>query len=203
VVGLKCDQAPRILMEYERHRFLDHWLPVIATLSGAIVAGTISLLVHWLSNRHATHHTKLVLAEERARWAIERRLDRLQNFYGTVEKLLDATIKFRVQQAWQATSKEYGATPPDWVLSYDDARGGFEDQLGNTASEMSLLDEDIQAEFKRLDITWLRWLLRKADDDGAKALVGLEDDIRKFQNWLSQRYRRAFEDRVKGADHTI
>ena len=74
---------------------MDSWIPVIGTLSGAIVAGGISVLVHWMSNRHATENTKLILAEERAKWASEKRLERLQAFYGEVEKLLGSgPIKF-------------------------------------------------------------------------------------------------------------
>jgi len=182
---------------------VNNWLPVIATLSGAIVAGVISLLVHWISNRHAMQHTKLVLAEERARWAIERRLERLQAFYGTIEKLLDATVQFRVQQVWQGIAqKEPGATIPEWVPSYDTARGDFEDQLSNVSRELLLLDEAIQSEYDREDISWVRWISVAIDtDNGVTALVDLEDAIRRFRLWVAKRYRTQFEERLKGADH--
>ena len=91
--------------------------------------------------------------------------------------------------------------PPRWVLSYEDARGGFENQLFNASKELSLLEEDIQIAFEKANITSLRWLVSKATDDGVQALVELERDIGKFQKWLAQRYRKAFEDRLKGTDH--
>lgn len=182
---------------------MDNWLPVIATLSGAIVAGAISLLVHWLSNRHSMQHTKLVLAEERARWAIEKRLENLLHFNGTMESLMDATVQFRVQQAWEATAKqEPEVSIPDWVWSYDKARGGFEEQFSKVSRELLLLEEDIQSEFDRLNISWVRWIgAAKTTDASVQALVGLEEDIQNFRRWLAKRYRTQFEDRFRGADH--
>ncbi len=95
---------------------INAWLPVIATLSGAVVAGTISVLVSWLSNKNAMQHTRLMLSEDRARWAAEKRLDNLRQMFGAVERLLNATQQFRIQQAWSATEEKEGTKPPNWVL---------------------------------------------------------------------------------------
>jgi len=141
------------------------------------------------------------LAEDRAKWAIEKRLERLKNFYSAVEKLLDVTIQFRVQQAWQASAKEEpGLEPPDWVLSYDTARGGWEDQLGVVARELLFQDEEVQAEYEKSNIKWLRWLGSKTTRDGVQALAGMEDDVQKFNKWIAKRYREQFEDRYRGVD---
>lgn len=183
---------------------MNNWLPVIATLSGAIVAGAISVLVHWLSNRHSLRHTKILLAEERAKWAIEKRLDRLQNFFGTLEKLFKATSEFRIQQAWEATAKSDPTTKiPKWVASYDKARGGFEDMLTEIARELLLLDEEVQLEYEKADISWFRWMKSKTENESAETLYKMEADIQQFRKWVAKRYRTQFEDRFKGADHAI
>jgi type II secretory pathway component PulJ len=181
---------------------MNNWIPVIGTLLGAIVAGSISVILSFLSNRHATQNTKLVLAEERARWAIEKRLQRLQTFHGIIEKLANATSQFRIQQAWQASyEKEPGLKPPKFVGSYEKARGEWEKQLGEVHRELLMQDEEVQSQFKQSNITWLRWLASKSIDEGVETLFSMEDDIQAFTMWLAKRYRSQFEGRYRGADH--
>jgi hypothetical protein len=119
---------------------MNEWLPVVGTLSGAIVAGIISILVSWRSNRNAMLHTKLTLAEDRARWAVERRLESLQQFYRTIEQLLDATEQIRIQEVWTLGLKEEGIPIPDWVLSPGDARERFETAVRASSSQTLFLD---------------------------------------------------------------
>jgi hypothetical protein len=183
---------------------MNSWIPVVGTLLGATIAGVISILLSWLSNRRAAQNTKLLLSEERAKWAVEKRLERLENFYSVVEKLLDVTIQFRVQQAWHTSAeKEPGLEPPEWVASYDNARGDWEEQLSVVARALLFQDEIVQAEFEKSNIKWLRWLGSKTTDEGVQALVGMEEDIQKFIKWIAKRYREQFEDRYRGTDHAL
>jgi hypothetical protein len=183
---------------------VNNWIPVIGTLLGATIAGVISIVLSWLSNRRTEKNTKLLLAEERAKWAVEKRLERLQVFYSAIEKLQDVTSQFRVQQVWHALiQKEEEVEAPRWVQSYDKARGEWEDQFGVVTRNLLFQDEGVRTEFEKRNIKWVRWMLSKTTDEGVQILMDLEDDIQKFKEWLAKRYRDQFEDRYRGLDHAI
>jgi hypothetical protein len=179
---------------------MNNWLPVIATLSGAIVAGLISLFLHWLANKHSAQHTRLVLAEERARWATERRLADLKDFFGAIEKLMEATQQFRIQQAWAAVEEKEGTKPHSWVPSYNDARGGFENALHAAVLHSFLLEAEVEADFRDAKIIEIDWLVAKTADDAVLALCAVEQNIDKFRRRISKRYQSVFDERRKGLD---
>ncbi len=95
---------------------MGDWLAVVGTLAGALVAGGISFVLLWSSNKHAPQIVKINLAEERARWAAERQLERIQIFYETIEKLIASVEQFRIQQAWASTiAGSESEKAPSWV----------------------------------------------------------------------------------------
>jgi hypothetical protein len=179
---------------------MENWVPVIATLAGTVLGGGISLLIASLSNRRSLQHDKLAFAEERARWATERHLDQLRNFYGHVERLFDATQRFRIQQAWENTKEKDGIDPPGWVASYSDARQGFEDALHQTYLECCLLDSDIERDFECLRKRQLQWLCSMTREEAAITLHTMEDDLMNFRKSIADRYRVAFDRRRAGTD---
>jgi hypothetical protein len=178
---------------------MQQWLPVIATLAGAIVAGVISFVLHIQSNKHANYLAKLHLSEERARWATEHTLERIQKFYGTIDRLLFATGQFRIQQAWEADPIG-DEPPPKWVLSYNDARGNFEDELHNTKNEISLLDEEVQKRFNFSNECYMKWFLSKNKNQNVEELVALENHLHEYKTWLSAQYRAIFSSRRNSDD---
>ncbi|HEY5336795.1 MAG TPA: hypothetical protein VIJ85_01205 [Rhizomicrobium sp.] len=178
---------------------MQMWLPVLATLAGAAVTGAIAIILARLANKHAIRVAKLHMNEERARWAAERWLERLQKFYGTVESLITAAENFRIQQAWDANPLPDGYVPP-WILSYNDARGGLEDALARAGSEISLLDDDIRAEYVAAQKKYHEWFMAKTKDASVQALAALEGDLIKFKDSLAARYRQVFDARRSGAD---
>lgn len=179
---------------------MTNWLPVVATLSGAVVAGAISLLVTWLSNRHAIQTAKLTLSEDRARWATEKRLEQLRAFYRGVEDLLEATQHLRIQQAWEASEAQDSIKAPKWVLSSADAREGFERALHKMFLESCLLEREIEDQFGKVRAHQRKWLLAKTTGDGVHALTAMEQELVTFRKGVAERYRLAFEERRKGAD---
>jgi len=173
---------------------------VIGTLAGAIVAGVISIVLAILSNRQALKTSKLTFAEERAKWAAERQLERLQKFYGTAEKLIDATTNLRIQQAWEMSYKKDKIPVPKWVLSVNDARASFVAALQNTNSEMSLLDADIQDEYIDATQRHFNWLIAKTEEQGVQELVEMERELIAFRHNIALRYRKVFDERRHGID---
>jgi len=174
----------------------NDWLPVLATLSGAIVAGAISVIIHWLSNKHAKDTLGIQLSEERARWAVEYELERIQKFYATAENLLDAIIAMRIQQAWELDSDP----PPEWVLSYNDARGGAERSLDSSRSEVLLLSENVQNRYNSAVKKYDDWFMAKDRAEGVKHLQFLEKDLAEFIDFLAKYYREIFNQRRTGSD---
>ncbi|MBS0473276.1 MAG: hypothetical protein JSR60_19555 [Proteobacteria bacterium] len=180
---------------------MNSWLPIFATLSGAIVAGAISLLVNWLSNRNALQHARLHLAEDRARWATEKQLSQLEDYYAEIDRLYEATHNFRIQQAWEATCREDEATKmPDWVLPYDRARSGLEEGLDRLYLKSSLLDDEIQEQFKAVREYQLKWFKSSMSHEAAEVLMEMEREIAKFRERISRRYREIFRNRRNGSD---
>jgi len=179
---------------------MEAWLTLIATLAGALVAGGISALLQSISNKHALATARMNFAEERARWATERQLDRIQKFHGTIEKLMVAAVQLRIQQAWSSRFATDITPAPKWVLSYDDARGGYEAALDNANSEMSLMDEDIQLDFLQATHRYFNWTISKTEGEGVQELVEMERELLIFKKGLAQRYRKVFDARRTGLD---
>jgi hypothetical protein len=178
---------------------MQAWLPVIATLAGAAVAGAISIILAHLANRHSVRILKLNMGEERAAWAAERRLERVQRFYGSIEMLIVAATNFRIQQAWDANPLPDGYLPP-WVQSYNEARGSLEDAFSRTSSEISLLDDDIRSEYMEAKRKYFDWFVAKTKESSVQALLALENDLAKFKDALAIRYRQIFDARKAGTD---
>jgi hypothetical protein len=176
---------------------MQDWLPVVGTLAGAIVAGGISFILHSASNRHAIRVLKTNLSEDRARWAAEHELNRIQKFYGTIEQLIEAVLNFRIRSVWDARD---GKTAPRWVLSKEDAREGIETALQSAYSEISLLSVDIQAEFKKSTEHYRKWYLADTSEEGMEHLLHLERDLATFKRSLGERYREVFDARKSGSD---
>ena len=181
---------------------MGDWLAVVGTLAGALVAGGISFVLLWSSNKHAQQIVKINLAEERARWAAERQLERIQIFYGSIEKLIASVQQFRIQQAWEssiAESKHEKA--PSWVLSYDVAKEGIEDALNFTYSEILLLDEDIQSKYNQAVTHYHRgWHFAKDKQAQVQHIMELEKELIVFKELLAARYRKVFDARRTGSD---
>lgn len=179
---------------------MDAWLPVIATLSGALVAGIIAVFVQWLANKHERNHTIILLGEERARWATERYLDRLQIFFAAIESLAEAAGGFRLHNAWAIRTSEDGLEPPKWVPSYDEARSKLDDSLHEARMQVFLLDENTISEFNAAIKNYTAWQCARYRDEGVEHLFQLEKDLAEFRNWLSLQYRKSFDRRKSGLD---
>jgi hypothetical protein len=175
---------------------MDNWLPVAGTLAGAIVAASISFILHWMSNKHTQQIQQVSLSEERARWAVEHELARIQKFYGTIEKLSDAVQDIRIQQAWAGKD----GSSPNWVLSAKSAREAFENALNSAYLEVLLLDSDMQAEYEKAHSKYNDWLLAETNEEGVTKLLQMGNDLANFRNSLGERYRKVFNDRKVGAD---
>ena len=174
----------------------SNWLPVVGTLGGAIVAGGISFILHWSSNRHARVTLDQRLSEERARWAVEYELEQLRLFYGTTEKLISAAENFRLQQAW--ARREPPA--PDWILPYVAARGEIEDAILIARSEALLLNEEIQSEFQTALKGHQDWFLSRDENQAVDNLLRLEKDLQTFKKYLAAYFRKVFYQRKRGID---
>lgn len=175
---------------------MSDWLPVFGTLAGVVVTGVISFALYWLSNHHAKDTLILKLSEERAKWAVEYELDRIQKFYVTAEKLLAAVVALRIQQAWDKGTRP----PPPWVLSYNDARGGIEKALDLAGSEVLLLNEKIRSEYRASLKGYNDWFLAEGKEDCVKSLHNLENDLTGFIEYLANHYRETFDRRRHGTD---
>ncbi len=145
-------------------------------------------------------HTKLALAEERAKWAIELRLSSLQKFYSAIEKLFDATEKFRMQQAWVAIGGDDKDDPPKWVLPPREARGGFEEAIWSAFSQTLFLEKDVQEKFAMVREHHLKWSIAPTYKEGVDQLMNLERDLKALLAWIGERYRESFENRRMGRD---
>jgi hypothetical protein len=176
---------------------MQAWLPVVGTLAGAIVAAVISFILHGASNRHAMRVLKTNLSEDRARWAAEHELSRIQTFYGTIEQLVEAAVSFRIRQAWEARG---GKPVPSWVLSAKDAREGIQTPLESAYSAISLLSLDIQTKFEKTTEHYRKWYLSDTREEGLEHLVRLEHDLEIFKKALGERYRQIFDARRSGSD---
>lgn len=179
---------------------MQAWLPIIGTLAGAVVAGAISVALMILSNRHSLRIAKLNFQEDRAKWAAERQLDRLQKFHSSLQRLVTAVEQFRIQQAWAADPLEDGTPAPKWVHSYDAARGEFEEAIRAINTDIALLDENVQAEYKRVRKHQFDWFCSKSEKEGVGVLCSMEQDLLKFRESLAQRHRNVFDSRRLGAD---
>ena len=179
---------------------MQAWLAVIGTLAGAVVAGVISIVLMILSNKHALKVAKLKLAEDRAQWAAERQLEQLRGFYGNLERLVGAVEQFRIQQAWDADLFGDGVPAPDWVPTYNTARGEFEDALRATGTQTSLLDEGVQAEYERVRGHYLKWLCSKTKEAGVNEILDMEKDLHAFRRWLAKCHQDIFDKRRSGRD---
>lgn len=85
------------------------------------------------------------------------------------------------------------------VMPYNEARERFENSL-YAVFAAAAFDVDVQPELEDAKITEYDWFVSKTTDDGVLALSTLEDNIRKFRQSISERYRKVFEDRQKGLD---
>ena len=179
---------------------MNEWLPIVGTLAGATVGGAISFLLHWSANRHSRSVLKLNLANEAAKWAVERELEGIRRFYATVEKLSEATGKFRQQQAWEKLFGGSDDKPPSWMLSYADARGGLENALQAANSEKIFLDAKIQSEYDKAIKPYDDWFGATNQEESLECLIELEDSVHKFKKEVAIHFRGIFENRKSGAD---
>jgi hypothetical protein len=180
---------------------MNPWLPVIATLSGAIVAGTISILVALISNRFAKWNADIALREERAKWAVERRLQGLESLYASLERVEDAAQKHRIARAWKWTqSEEPDLKIPEWVSDENDARAQYEDAVGDAISKTLLMDEELVKEFEKARENYWKWFGSRDHSEGVNALLSLEGDLGNFRRAVAQQYRATFHGRRIGTD---
>ena len=176
------------------------WLPVIATLLGAALAGFISIIVQLIANRHARQNHLDDLSEERARWAAEHELQKIQSLYAAIENLADAVQWFRIAEAWDLTSSSSDIARPDWAPDSGDAQLAMDKSWQAVSYELPFLDDTFREKFEAATTYRREYNRAELNEERIEALQELERSLYSFKRELGVRYRHIVETRRAGED---
>ena len=82
------------------------------------------------------------------------------------------------------------------MLSYDDARGVFEDSIWAVKRSLLLMDELLLDWSKKFDENYRNWVLADTNDDGIAALLEFERQIAEFRRFVAAEFRKAKTERA-------
>jgi gas vesicle protein len=181
---------------------LDSVIPVVGTLAGALIGGGVALLTQRMTARYARESQIRNMAEERARWAAEKKLGELKKLYGQVVNFLDATAELRMSQArvvyiTEDTKESVGKLK----AAYNSARNRWEPGLNELLDDILIFDMEIYETFREVLQPRQEWFFAKTEKEGIKHLLTLEQNLRDFSGQIAERYRQVFLDRKKGTDN--
>ncbi len=143
---------------------------------------------------------QVALKEERAKWAVERRLAALQKLYGNLGRLEEAVEKLRVQQAWQHSKELKIKTPPPHVLPFEVAYDNWEKVLGEVISETLFNEEWIITAFDKAREPSFTWFVESDVEKSLAALNQHRADLAALRELIASKYRELFEERRRGLD---
>ncbi len=176
---------------------LGSLIPVLGTLLGAMIGGGLSLLAQRASARYSRGTQALNIAEERARWAAERRLDELKRLYSRVAEFQDATEEFRIHQARTLHNL---TNPKERKEQYDSTRGRWELSLRALHDDVLIFDRRLYDAFREALQPRQQWFICKTAEEGLDHLQALEHNLVGYRRQIAEEYRRVFLARETGTD---
>ncbi|WP_321490429.1 hypothetical protein [uncultured Hyphomonas sp.] len=175
----------------------DTWVPLLAGLLGALFGGAISIVVQWLSAQYQSKAQQQAWAEERSRWAAERRLDDFREIFDRTEVLMGAVVQFRIRKAHERRAAESGRDIPPHVVSPEEARSAFEEALSAIQRSILLLDEPFMEWSKKFSTFYFDWFVALSQDEGLEILQSFESSIEEFRLFVASEYKKAKADRAR------
>lgn len=179
---------------------METWIPIIATLLGTLIGGSISLFAQKISASQQASALEKQLTEQRAQWAIERKMIQFEELFEKIEEFSEATMWLRVRKARERNLTEHAIPIPDWVPDANPARTAFEETLWALKKQIMLTHENLSSVKDSLDTKYRDWMLSEDEDANIKALQGLENEIGIIRNRIVELYQVTFEDRKNGQD---
>jgi hypothetical protein len=181
---------------------LDSLIPVLGTLTGALIGGGVSVLTQRFTARYMREIQLKNMAEERARWAAETKLRELKKLYGQVAGFLDATGVLRRTQARRLyLSEDSEVSTITLNNEYDAARGQWEPALASLLDDTLIFDIEIHDMFIAAMQPRQEWFFAKTSEEGLKHLLTLEENLKNFSRQIAERYRDVFLHRQDGKDN--
>jgi len=175
----------------------SQFIPILGTLIGVLLGGMISIITTRYAGKNQKDIAIQNLAEARAIWAAERKIDKLNSLYGAVEQLSDHAMEYRIRKAHESHNPN---DIPNWVKSAYDARNDIENSIANAQNQAYLLDEDIVATFEAALEPWKDAFLEIDSKKVLEHLMKFESALFKLKRSIAATARSTFENRQAGSD---
>ena len=176
---------------------LAQLIPILGTLIGVLIGGGISLLTARYVSQNQRAIAAQNLAETRAIWAAERKIDKLNALYGAIEKLSDNAQEYRIRKAHETFNPE---DIPKWVKPAYDARNDIENSISEAQNQAYLLDEEVIDTFEKTLKAWRDAFLQIESKDMLESLMTFESSLFSLKRDVADKVRNTFTKRLTGAD---
>lgn len=171
---------------------LTSWIPIVGTLLGTIIGGAISFLAQKLAARYAREIQTRNMAEERARWVVEKQLVEMKSLYKQLADFIDVTAEFRIHKAREVlvASSEISASRDS--EEYNLKRERWENTLKMVLADILMFDVELHEKFKQVLRPRTDWFMAKDGKEALDCLIKLEENLQRFAEDLAGRYREVF-----------